>query len=58
MGGDSAAFVRTLQAQGYTLTRFRETEKEKIIIQAMRQQKIDNNFVISPTQTERCSLPP
>jgi peptidyl-prolyl cis-trans isomerase SurA len=51
-GGDRAAFVRTLQAQGYTLTRFREIEKEKIIIQAMRQQKIDNNFVISPTQIQ------
>ncbi len=51
-GGDRAAFVRTLQAQGYTLTRFREIEKEKIIIQAMRQQKVDNNFVISPTQIQ------
>jgi peptidyl-prolyl cis-trans isomerase SurA len=51
-GGDRAAFVRTLQAQGYTLTRFKEIEKEKIIIQAMRQQKVDNNFVISPTQIQ------
>ena len=32
-----AAFVRTLQAQGYTLTQFKEIEKEKIVIQAMRQ---------------------
>jgi peptidyl-prolyl cis-trans isomerase SurA len=51
-GGDRAAFVRTLQAQGYTLTQFRELEKEKIVIQAMRQQKVDNNFVISPTQIQ------
>jgi peptidyl-prolyl cis-trans isomerase SurA len=51
-GGDRAAFVRTLQAQGYTLTRFKEIEKEKIIVQAMRQQKVDNNFVISPTQIQ------
>ena len=51
-GGDRAAFVRTLQAQGYTLTQFREIEKEKIVIQAMRQQKVDNNFVISPTQIQ------
>lgn len=51
-GGDRSAFVRTLQAQGYTLTRFREIEKEKIIIQAMRQQKVDNDFVISPTQIQ------
>ena len=51
-GGDRAAFVRTLQAQGYTLTRFKEIEKEKIVIQAMRQQKVDNDFVISPTQIQ------
>jgi peptidyl-prolyl cis-trans isomerase SurA len=51
-GGDRAAFVRTLRAQGYTLTQFRELEKEKIVIQAMRQQKVDNNFVISPTQIQ------
>jgi peptidyl-prolyl cis-trans isomerase SurA len=51
-GGDRAAFVRTLQAQGYTLTQFKEIEREKIVIQAMRQQKVDNNFVISPTQIQ------
>ena len=51
-GGDRSAFVRTLQAQGYTLTRFKEIEKEKIIVQAMRQSKVDNNFVISPTQIQ------
>ena len=51
-GGDRSAFVRTLQAQGYTLTQFKEIEKEKIVIQAMRQQKVDNNFVISPTQIQ------
>jgi len=50
--GDRAAFIRTLQAQGYTLTRFKEIEKEKITVQAMRQSKIDNNFVVSPTQIE------
>jgi len=51
-GGDRAAFVRTLQAQGYTMTRFKEIEKEKIIVQAMRQSKVDDNFVISPTQIQ------
>ncbi len=51
-GGDRAAFVRTLQAQGFTLTQFKEIEREKIVIQAMRQQKVDNNFVISPTQIQ------
>lgn len=51
-GGDRAAFIRTLQAQGYTLTRFKENEKDKIIVQAMRQSKTNNDFVISPTQIQ------
>lgn len=51
-GGDRAAFIRTLQAQGYTLTRFREVEREKIIVQAMRQAKVTDNFVISPKQIQ------
>jgi len=49
-GGDRGAFVRTLSAQGYTLTRFREIEKEKLIVQAMRQSKVTENFVVSPNQ--------
>jgi peptidyl-prolyl cis-trans isomerase SurA len=51
-GNDRSAFVRTLQAQGYTLTRFKEVEKEKIIVQAMRQAKVTDNFVISPKQIQ------
>jgi parvulin-like peptidyl-prolyl isomerase len=51
-GGDRAAFIRTLQAQGYTLTRFKEIEKEKIIVQAMRQAKITDSFVVSPKQIQ------
>ena len=51
-GGDRAAFIRTLQAQGFTLTRFKEIEKEKIIVQAMRQPKITDNFVVSPKQIQ------
>ncbi|MCK9590024.1 MAG: peptidylprolyl isomerase [Terrimicrobiaceae bacterium] len=51
-GGDRSAFVRTLQAQGYTVTRFKEIEKEKIVVQAMRQAKVNEDFVISPTQIQ------
>ncbi len=51
-GGDRSAFVRTLQAQGYTVTRFKEVEREKIIVQAMRQSKVNDDFVISPTQIQ------
>lgn len=48
-GGDRAAFLRTLQAQGYTITRFREVEMEKIIVQAMRQKSVKSDITIPPT---------
>src|ERR1700731_1739498 len=48
-GGDRQAFVRTLQAQGYSLNKFRDKEKEKITVQVMRQNKLkDDNFTPSP----------
>jgi len=49
-GGDRGAFVRTLQAQGYTLTKFKELEMDKIIVQAMRGQKVKSNTAIPPTK--------
>lgn len=51
-GGDRTAFVRTLKAQGFSLSRFREVEKEKIIVQAMRQKAVKSDFVISPDKIE------
>lgn len=51
-GGDRTAFIRTLRAQGFSLSRFREIEKEKIIIQAMRQRAVRSDFVISPDKVE------
>lgn len=50
--GDRTAFVRTLQAQGYTLTRFKEIQRDIIIVQAMRQSKMSDSFVISPIQIQ------
>ena len=50
--GDRAAFVRTLQAQGYTLSRFKEIEKDKIIYQALKQSKTNDNVVVSPNQIQ------
>ena len=47
-GGDRAAFVRTLQAQGYTMARFREVQKDKMVVQAMRQSKVSDNIIVSP----------
>jgi len=42
-----------LQAQGYTVTRVsEEIEKEKIVVQAMRQSKVNEDFVVSATQIQ------
>ena len=49
-GSDRQAFIRTLQAQGYTLTKFREAERDKIIVQAMRYQNVKSDFIISPSK--------
>lgn len=51
-GGDRSAFVRTLRSQGYTVTKFKEVERDKIIVQAMRQAYVKEDFVISPTQIQ------
>jgi parvulin-like peptidyl-prolyl isomerase len=45
-GGDRSAFVRTLQAQGYTLERFKNLEKDKMIVQAMRSQNVKGDVII------------
>lgn len=47
-GGDRTTFVKTLQTQGYSMTRFRQMQKDKIIVGAMRSSKIKENYVISP----------
>ncbi len=49
-GGDRSAFIRTLAAQGFTLERFRQLEKDKIIVQEMRRQAIKGNVTASDTQ--------
>lgn len=49
-GGDKSAFIRTLQAQGYTLDRFRQLEEEKIIVQAMRSSQLKGSPIIPETR--------
>ena len=51
-GGDRQAFVRTLRAQGFTLGRFRDIERDKIIVQAMRQKAVRSDFIISPDKVD------
>ena len=51
--GDRLAFIRTLQAQGYTLQRFRKVETDKMIVQAMRQRAVKTDPILSPSKVER-----
>jgi peptidyl-prolyl cis-trans isomerase SurA len=51
-GGDRSAFVRTLKSQGYTVTKFKQIERDKIIISAMRQSYVKDDFAISPLQIQ------
>jgi parvulin-like peptidyl-prolyl isomerase len=37
-GGDRQAFLRTLSAQGFTLDKFREFQRDSVIVQEMRRQ--------------------
>jgi parvulin-like peptidyl-prolyl isomerase len=39
-GGDRQAFLRTLVAQGYTLEKFRDMQRDMIIVQEMRKQAV------------------
>jgi peptidyl-prolyl cis-trans isomerase SurA len=39
-GGDRQAFLRTLAAQGYTLEKFRDIQRDIVIVQEMRKQAV------------------
>lgn len=51
-GNDRSAFIRTLQAQGYTVEKFREIEREKIIVQAMRNQNVKAEVIIPESRIQ------
>ena len=51
-GGDRNTFIKTLEAQNYSLGEFKEKEMERIIVQAMRSHNVKTNAVISPTKVE------
>ena len=46
-GNDRQAFLRTITAQGYTMNKFRDMQKDKVIVQVMRQQEVKGNFQAS-----------
>jgi peptidyl-prolyl cis-trans isomerase SurA len=51
-GGDRNTFVKTLEAQNYSLGEFKEKETERIIVQAMRSHNVKTNYIISPNKIE------
>ena len=51
-GGDRNTFVKTLQAQNYTLGEFKKNELEKMIVQAMRSKNAKLETLISPTRVQ------
>ncbi|HEY7001240.1 MAG TPA: peptidylprolyl isomerase [Candidatus Udaeobacter sp.] len=51
-GGDRNTFVKTLEAQDYSLGEFKEKEMERIIVQAMRGHNVKTNYIISPIKIE------
>lgn len=46
-GGDRQAFLRTLSAQGYTVEKFRDFQRDMIIVQEMRRQAVKGVPTIS-----------
>src|SRR5438309_7626865 len=51
-GGDRNTFIKTLEAQNYTLGEFKEKELERIMVSAMRSHNVKMNSIISPTKIE------
>jgi peptidyl-prolyl cis-trans isomerase SurA len=51
-GGDRAAFIRTLGAQGMTMERFRKMVRDDIIVQAMREKSVKEDTIISPEKIQ------
>ena len=51
-GGDRTTFIKTLEAQNYTLGEFRQKEMEQMIVQAMRSHNVKTKNIISPTKVE------
>jgi peptidyl-prolyl cis-trans isomerase SurA len=51
-GGDRNTFIKTLEAQNYTLGEFRQKEMEQMIVQAMRSHNVKTKNIISPTKID------
>jgi peptidyl-prolyl cis-trans isomerase SurA len=51
-GGDRNTFIKTLEAQNYTLGEFKKMETERMIVQAMRGKNVKRDMIASPTKVE------
>src|SRR5256714_1437897 len=51
-GGDRNTFIKTLEAQNYSMGEFKKMETEKMIVQAMRSKNVKLNNVASPAKVE------
>jgi peptidyl-prolyl cis-trans isomerase SurA len=51
-GGDRNTFIKTLEAQNYTLGEFKQKETEKMIVQAMRGKNVKASKIASPTKVD------
>ena len=49
-GGDRATFIKTLQAQNFSLTEFKRMEMDKIIVAAMRSKNVKPVTTVPPTK--------
>jgi parvulin-like peptidyl-prolyl isomerase len=52
-GGDKQLLIKTITAQGYTMAKYREDIRNKIIIQAMTHKEISGEIIISPAKIEK-----
>src|SRR4029453_7194459 len=51
-GGDRNTFVKTLEAQSYSLGEFKQKQPESMIVQAMRAKNVKKSAISSPTKVE------
>jgi peptidyl-prolyl cis-trans isomerase SurA len=51
-GGDRQSFLRTLNAQGYSLSKFREMQRDKVIVGAMRSNNVKGNYTPTPQEVQ------
>jgi peptidyl-prolyl cis-trans isomerase SurA len=51
-GGDRNTFIKTLEAQNYSLGEFKKMETERMIVQAMRSKNVRRDTIASPIKVE------